>query len=1023
MKPGFVILRGNRLQDLGQLVIETIQRNPLAPFETERFIVQSNGMADWLKHRLVAHQGISMGEAFERPARFQWEMYRAYLGDLPAETPFDKTPLAWHLVECWPEYEALLRDAGVSAQAHSLLETLSLCETLADLFDQYQLYRMDWLDAWAKGAVPETHPWQGKLWQHLTQALGSEHRGTIHQRFMQAAAPQDALPQRVIVFGVSTLPPGFLDCLGKLANHCQVIVALQLPTPAFWGDQTRYAHNNSLLAGWGAQGRDFASLLMDYGAQETWPGIEVDVFQEPEGQTALGALQQSLYRVEPIRPNLEPDKTLHIARCHSPLRELQVLKDQLLAAFEDDPTLVPGDVLVLVPNLDEYAGLINSVMGSAPKIPFAAGHDGPEDNTGWSAALRYFFGCLTRPASLADWIKLLSFPAVRALTQLSPQSLESLESALTNAGGRFGLNGVQQNALGEPNVARYGLRETLDRLIVGDWAGPVPVLESFGLPDLSGQKAEDLFVLDRWVSQCEAVFSRLSDGVTPTEFVTLLRHDLMTLVPPETELDWRHFASLEASVDALPSEIELDLDTVSALVERAFGDHRLAQQFITGRVNFVSLMPMRAVPFKRIAVLGLQDGQFPRAVQPNSWDLMTQAPRVGDRSRVEDDRYLMLETLLSAQERIHLSYVGFDPLSGEPVTPSPLLTQLLDALPPGEWTTTYPMQPFSPQYYGDSSSFKTYDATWDGWGKAVDVEPRSQALASSPTHPFEYLMDFVASPPKAFLTHQLGIYSPFFDSRDRSAESLGLEPLDRARLLKKATRSNLAMGEATARGQLGGGVFAEVDQRQMASLLSRWTACLDEDPASLVVSTQTAQISVGETETLTHQHELHGGWLVGVVNATGDKISLEQHVKHLRLYVEHCLLSAAGVGFKGTWALAMDGFMHWPAMDSVTANARLNELWGLAARHFSDPLPITRNASLVLLGPKKSEVSFGEALIEAVQTHCLVATAGDSWATQILWGDLGQGLSGHAEEFEQLAHTIYEPYWAHYNSGEIYGHS
>jgi exodeoxyribonuclease V gamma subunit len=80
-------------------------------------------------------------------------------------------------------------------------------------------------------------------------------------------------------------------------------------------------------------------------------------------------------------------------------------------------------------------------------------------------------------------------------------------------------------------------------------------------------------------------------------------------------------------------------------------DSGLSQRFFAGAVTFATLMPMRAIPFRHVCLLGLNDGDYPRTRVPMDFDLMGRDYRPGDRSRREDDRYLFLEALLSARER------------------------------------------------------------------------------------------------------------------------------------------------------------------------------------------------------------------------------------------------------------------------------------------------------------------------------------------------------------------------------------
>jgi len=160
--PGLLVLHGNRLELLQEAVFTWLARHPLDPLEQDVLLVQSNGIAEWMKMSLARRSGICAATRVELPARFLWRLYRAMLGrdGAPARSPLDKAPLTWRLMQALPEwidqpgFEPLaqfLSASPTSDGTHDQGRRLQLAERLADLYDQYQLYRADWLDAWGRG--------------------------------------------------------------------------------------------------------------------------------------------------------------------------------------------------------------------------------------------------------------------------------------------------------------------------------------------------------------------------------------------------------------------------------------------------------------------------------------------------------------------------------------------------------------------------------------------------------------------------------------------------------------------------------------------------------------------------------------------------------------------------------------------------------------------------------------------------------------------------------------------------------
>ena len=172
-----MLIQGNQLEELCDLLVAWLKRHPLQPLENDVVLVQSNGIAQWLKLAIAADGsplwkrgaggdfyggcGIAAALKVTLPARFIWQAYRQVLGDLPDSSPFDKAPLTWRLyrllgvldtapaitgadVDCFAPLTHFLSGEDHLRRRHQL------AARLADLYDQYQVYRADWLTAWQR---------------------------------------------------------------------------------------------------------------------------------------------------------------------------------------------------------------------------------------------------------------------------------------------------------------------------------------------------------------------------------------------------------------------------------------------------------------------------------------------------------------------------------------------------------------------------------------------------------------------------------------------------------------------------------------------------------------------------------------------------------------------------------------------------------------------------------------------------------------------------------------------------------
>lgn len=831
---GFMVLHGNRMEDLRDLLVQVLKAQPLAVLEPEIILLQSNGMKHWLEIALASDDalGICAATRMALPGAYLWQVYRAVLGSaaVPAAMPFDKASLVWRLVRLLPVlcqqnavYEPLKRYLGDPVQPRKLYQ---LALQLADVLDGYQSYRADWLADWAGGRdvlagagaaadLPPEHAWQAQLWRDIRSDVGSafedSSRAAVHALFLSAMAGvkrqfdatgqrPPGLPARLVVFGVSSLPMQLVQALAALGQVSQVLMLVQNPCQYFWGDiveghavlraQVRRRQNSKsvsvptptallaamlpaakhpLLASWGKQGRDYLHLLDGFDQPERYRKhwSKVDVFVDPAatapGQSAsqLAQLQSNMLQLnpEPAAPQPCPmDASLEFVSAHSAQRELEVLHDRLLAWFEADDHLQPRDVMVMVPDMEAFAPHIQAVFGryapgQAGFIPYAVA-----DTTVRSAplvqALEQLLNLPSARLTLLEWASLFEVAAVRQRFKVSEADVQLLQDWLGQAGVRWGLDDAHRQRWGLP-AATAGLAQNtwvfgLHRLLLGYALGTgMNALTGTGSsqvdgeatnagvdtdaggvwqgilaqPALSGLSAPLMDALLTWLQATTDTLAELSQDHTPADWGSTLTALVQRFFAPADDADERLIARVLAPLQSWLEACEAArLDTPLPL--QVVREHWLAsievgslqQRFFGGGVQFGTLMPMRSIPFAVIALLGMNDGAYPRVQAARDFDLMASSWRAGDRSRREDDRYLFLEAILSARQKLYVSWQGHSATDNSARPPSVLVAQLLDHVN-AVWTPAHraqvqPLQPFSHVYFEAGSGFVTYDQNW-----------------------------------------------------------------------------------------------------------------------------------------------------------------------------------------------------------------------------------------------------------------------------------------------------------------------
>ncbi|MET0319360.1 MAG: exodeoxyribonuclease V subunit gamma [Duganella sp.] len=796
--PGLLILHGNQLEQLRAAVFQWLRNHPLGALESETFLVQSNGVAEWLKIALAEQMRVCAATRVALPARFLWETYRGMLGRdrVPVRSAFDKGPLTWRLMRLLP---TLLADPVFAPLRHFLADgeperRLQLAERLSDLFDQYQVYRADWLDDWAAGRnvlrtargeapdMPADQCWQAQLWRAVIadvapheRALG---RATVHTEFVRATAagqaPLGRMPRRIVIFGVSALPYQTLEALAALARHTQVVLAVPNPCRFYWGDiiegrdllrsayrrqqlrnghdlgqvplEELHAHSHPLLASWGRQGRDFIRMLDEFDEAAATAAAEaqdddavaplrVDLFGDGDGDTLLAEVQAAVRDLLPLaeHPHAPPpdaDRSIEFHVTHSVQREVEVLHDQLLRQFAQaertGAPLRPRDVVVMVPDIDTFTAAIHAVFGQhrrsdARYIPFEIGDVNDRSVNPLLVALEWLLRLPQQRCRQSEIRDLLDVPALAARFGLAEDDLPTLGQWIEGSGVRWGLDHDHRSGLGlgpagEQNAWIFGVRRMLLGYASGgsagsgagsaSFAGIEPYVEVGGLDAaLAGSLAQLVEALLHW----RAV---LAQPHTPSAWGVHARALMAAFFKAGEEGDRLTLAQLDDALNVWLETCEgaqFDEPVPLAVLREAWlglmDEPTLNHQFVSGGVTFCTLMPMRAVPFRVVCLLGMNDGDFPRRAPKADFDLLALPgmARPGDRSRRDDDRYLMLEAVLAARDKLYISWVGRNVRDNSEQPPSVLVSQLCDYLAAG-WdlslaarTTEHALQPFSPR--------------------------------------------------------------------------------------------------------------------------------------------------------------------------------------------------------------------------------------------------------------------------------------------------------------------------------------
>ena len=863
---GIAIIHANQLETLVSVVEHWLLNHPLMPLEKEVFLVHNSGMGQWLKQNLASNDSLGIAAAFDikLPSLFIWQVYRAVLGQpIAKEQPLAKSLLVWRFYRLLPQlknqqdFEHLAHFFADDKNSRKLFQ---LAEQLADLFDQYQVYRSDWLTDWANdldqlrqanGTIQSLTPsqrWQAILWRKVLKEMSAQDaqfasRASVHSLFLekidQLKEPPTLLPRRVILFGLSTIPQQTLEVLAKIGKFCQIILFVQNPCQHYWADiiedkellkaerrrhdykpgmtkhlsnEELHLHANPLLAAWGKQGRDYIRLLDVFDEPQLydkwhWPENKIDLFQDygsAEHRSLLQIMQQSILDLQAIPDQpvtlsaIDDSIIFHIA--HSPQREVEILHDQLLARFNSTEqtghTLHPRDVIVMVPDINQYAPHIRAVFGQIKNddlryIPFSIADQQQRGVNPLLVALETLLKLPESRFTVSEFLGLLEVPALRNRYDIAEAAIPKLHQWIEESGIRWGFNSQQrQTSVAMPahlnsNTWHFGLQ----RMLLGFASGTGEAFNGIEpYEEMGGLDAEWLGSLVLLLENLEIYSQRLKQSLCTIDWQPLLAELLTDFFAISHEDERKTIDTLTHTLQkwqqncdlaGLTTEHLLPINVVREVWLTSQDAPNLQQRFLGGRVNFCTLMPMRAIPFRLVCVLGMNDGDYPRNQPAQSFDLMSQRGhyRPGDRSRRQDDQYLFLEALLSARQQFYVSWVGRSIRDNSDRPPSVLVSQLRDALSQycclaskeptllQAITIEHPLQPFSIEYLKTQRSRHLFTYTQEWFASPTSTEHLvsddnlvTQTVSNEPltlTVNLETLARFLRAPVKTFCTQTL----------------------------------------------------------------------------------------------------------------------------------------------------------------------------------------------------------------------------------------------------------------------------
>jgi exodeoxyribonuclease V gamma subunit len=861
-----IVHRAERADRLIGPLTEVLFAAPNDPLLPEVIAVPSRGVERWVAQQLAlslgaggAQDGVAANIEFPSPAKLIGDVLARAVDLTAEEDPWVGPRLVWGLLEVIDSSAAepwaavldhhLGRDGA--APEHRSGRRYATAALLARLFASYDDNRPTMLTEWAQccdtdGAGDALHSdlcWQPALWRRLRERLGVP---SAAERLEQACArlreePGLArLPERLSLFGPTRLSRTQLAVLDALAAQRELHLWLTHPSPAMWATlaQTPAATrrraassalqvSNPLLANLSRDVRELQRLLPAPASDHHYGGGSA-------AGTVLARIQGDIAddRVPGADARLPNDNTVAIHACHGPGRQVEVLREELLHLLAEDDTLQPRDIIVLCPDVETFAPLITAAFA-----PLEADHPGHRIRVRLAdrglAQVNPLLDTVATLVALADGrvtasevLDLAATAPVARRFGFASNDLEVLREWTIESGARWGLSQRERQRFGLPQVTQNTFARARDRLLLGvaadgselAWLGDATPLDGIdsGDVDLAGRFTEYLDRLD-------TALARLGGPQSPQGWQQALHQALDGLTASADADAWQRPHAARRITEALTGagEREIALADLRDVLAGVLAPRPTRANFRTGDLTVATLVPMRFVPHRVVAVIGLDDDRFPRVGHLTGDDILGVDPCVGERDPRTEDRQLLLDALMSAIDHLVLCYTGADPVTGKTFPPVAPLADIIDTVTAtveaGATVVHHqPLQPHDPANFAAPQPF-----SYDRRNYAASLETTHGTKPRPPFVPgplpqvgvcevsLEDLTAFVVHPARAFLRQRLGVSVWQADDNLKDALPLVLDGLQKWDIGDRLLAQMLADpdGDAVAR-------FTDAEQRR-----------------------------------------------------------------------------------------------------------------------------------------------------------------------------------------------------------------
>ena len=832
----------NELADELCSKVEIVKNNAFVPHQ---IVIQTRGMNQWLKYKIAENTGIAANIQFVTPEEIIYNAFKILGGSY--KTKIHRQHIDWLIYRIlgYAEFKKLFPiqyayyagDGGIDA-----LKKWEFSNILADLFDQYQIYRTSMIGEWNViqdiHSLPKDQQWQAYIWKQtkdLTEngILDMSEIATFISNALQSNYGRSNLKAKmpnVNLFGISIVTPLHLRIIYELSQYVDFQWYINNPSPeTFWYEDIsekeyffrklkgknieHISIGNTLLTSWGKVIQN--TFRMMFQSDEYINAISDLPSQQPTFDTLLSTIQGAIFsnmeQLPAFSSDLLTDGTIQIASNFTIYRELEGLLNYILNIIQKNQygAIKERDIIVMIQDINSYAPYIRAVMDNAPyKFQYNIADESISNKDSIISALLAILDLNASQFTSENTLKLLNFKKIRKKFDID--NVELIRIAVKKANIHFGIENDFHHNIDDTFIVswKYGIQKIMFGLCMSneqrlELQHPLYTVEC-------ADNISDMLQITAFVSLVESLASnirRRNKSMTLIEWKSFIEEILDTfLVMDEQDKDdlYTHIIDKFNQYELLNlfiSDETVSYDVFSSKFCNSLQNDKVAGNFMTRGITFCSPLPFRSIPFKVVAILGLNHDKFPRKEHKVDFDLIASNPQLGDRNIKNNDKHLFLESILSANSAIYLSYIGRSVKNNKELPPSILVDEFLDYIQTGTnvdvrktLTLHHPLYSYSIEYNGPESDLPLNYLVQKSnqWPIIIDINRNS--AEEKPEFDISKVWLFYEKSPKYYYNNVLGIYF------DQESEAIGESEVFHPSDLERWNIRNQYM-EATIQGK------------------------------------------------------------------------------------------------------------------------------------------------------------------------------------------------------------------------------